>query len=140
MKRVLIHSALVLLSVVLTSAVIAAQQAAPPTQAKPEEKKEAPSIAGKWNVNVTTPNGDNGSTMDIKVDGKKVTGTLASQMGEVPVLGEYVDGKLTFAITIDAGGQQIELVFVGAPKADGSLAGTIDFQGTAMNWTAVRAK
>ena len=140
MKRVLIHSALVLLSVVVTSAAIAAQQAAPPAQAKPEEKKEAPSIAGKWNVSVETPGGNRDSALDLKIDGKKVTGTLASEMGETPVAGEYVDGKLTFAITIDAGGQQIELVFVGAPKADGSLAGTIDFQGTPMSWIAVRAK
>jgi len=140
MKRILIHGSFVLLSVVLAGAIVAAQQTAPPTQAKPEEKKEAPAIAGKWNVSVETPGGNRDSVLDIKVDGKKVTGTLASEMGETPVTGEYVDGKLTFNISIDAGGQQLALTFVGAPKADGSLAGSIDFQGTPMNWTAVRAK
>ena len=140
MKRVLVHSALVLLSVVVTGTAIAAQQATPPTQAKPEEKKEAPSIAGKWNVSVETPGGNRDSALDLKVDGKKVTGTLASEMGESPIAGEYVDGKLTFTLNIDAGGQQISLVFVGAPKTDGTMAGTIDFQGTPMNWIAVRPK
>ena len=140
MKRSLIHSSFVLLSVVLAGAIVAAQQTAPPTQAKPEEKKEAPAIAGKWNVSVETPGGNRDSVLDMKVDGKKVTGTLASEMGETPIAGEYVDGKLTFTMSFDGGGQQITLTFVGAPKADGSLAGSIDFQGTAMNWTAVRAK
>ncbi len=140
MKRILIHSSFVLLSVVLAGAIVAAQQTAPPTQAKPEEKKEAPAIAGKWNVSVETPGGNRDSVLDMKVDGKKVTGTLASEMGETPIAGEYVDGKLTFTMSFDGGGQQITLTFVGAPKADGSLAGSIDFQGTAMNWTAVRAK
>ena len=140
MKRILIHGSFVLLSVVLAGAIVAAQQTAPPTQAKPEEKKEAPAIAGKWNVSVETPGGNRDSVLDMKVDGKKVTGTLASEMGETPIAGEYVDGKLTFTMSFDGGGQQITLTFVGAPKADGSLAGSIDFQGTAMNWTAVRAK
>jgi hypothetical protein len=140
MKRILIHSSFVLLSVVFAGAIVAAQQTAPPTQAKPEEKKEAPAIAGKWNVSVETPGGNRDSVLDMKVDGKKVTGTLASEMGETPIAGEYVDGKLTFTMSFDGGGQQITLTFVGAPKADGSLAGSIDFQGTAMNWTAVRAK
>lgn len=140
MKRILIHGSFVLLSVVLAGAIVAAQQTAPPTQAKPEEKKEAPAIAGKWNVSVETPGGNRDSALDLKVDGKKVTGTLTSEMGETPVTGEYVDGKLTFTINFDGGGQQITLTFVGAPKADGSLAGSIDFQGTAMNWTAVRVK
>lgn len=140
MKRLLIHSSFVLLSVFFAGALVAAQQAAPPAQAKPEEKKDAPSIVGKWNVNVSTPNGDRASVLDLKLDGKKVTGTLASDMGETPVAGEFAEGKLTFSITIDAGGQQLALTFVGAPKPDGTMAGTIDFQGTPLTWTAVRAK
>lgn len=141
MRRILIHSSFVLLSVVFAGAIVAAQQTTPPSQAKPEEKKEAPAIAGKWNVSVETPSGNRDSLLDMKVDGKKVTGTLsASEMGETPIDGEYVDGKLTFTMSFDAGGQQITLTFVGAPKADGSLAGSIDFQGTSMSWTAVRAK
>ena len=140
MKRMLVHASFVLLSVFCAGALVAAQQTAPPTQAKPEEKKDAPSIAGKWNVNVQTPQGDRNSTLDLKVDGKKVTGTMASDMGETAVTGEYADGKLTFNITIDAGGQPFPLTFVGAPKPDGTLAGTIDIQGTAFNWTAARPK
>ena len=140
MKRILIHASFVVLSVVLAGAIVAAQQTPPPTQAKPEEKKEAPAIAGKWNVSVETPGGNRDSTLDLKVDGKKVSGTLSSEMGDTPVTGEYVDGKLTFTINLDAGGQQMSLTFVGAPKADGSMAGTIDFQGTPMNWTASRVK
>jgi len=140
MERRFLHGCFVALAVVFAGALVGAQQTAPPTQAKPEEKKEAPSIAGKWNVSVETPGGNRDSALDLKIDGKKVSGTLASEMGETPVTGEYADGKLIFTINIDAGGQQIALTFVGGPRADGSMAGTIDFQGTAMNWIAVRPK
>ena len=141
MKRLLINGGLILSSMVFACGIVAAQQQTPPAQeSKPEAKKEAPSVAGKWNVSVDTPSGSRASTLDLKVDGKKVTGTMASEMGETPVAGEYADGKLTFSITIDAGGQQLTLAFVGAFKADGTIAGTIDFGQGEMAWTAARAK
>lgn len=68
----------------------ATQQATPPppqTQTKPEAKPEtkAPaSPAGKWNMAVDTDQGTMASTLDMKVEGKKVTGTIVSQMGKRP--------------------------------------------------------
>lgn len=142
MKRILVHGVLALSSIVLVGSVVIAQQQTPPPaqEAKPEAKKEAPSIAGKWNVSVETPQGARNSTLDLKLDGKKVTGTMASEMGETPVTGEYAEGKLTFSITIDAGGQQLALTFIGASKADGTIVGTLDFGQGEMAWTAARPK
>jgi hypothetical protein len=80
------------------------------------------------------------STLDLKVDGKKVTGTLQSQMGEAKVEGEIADGKLTFWFSMDANGQTLNITFVGTSQKDGSLAGTLSFGQGDLNWTATKAK
>lgn len=117
-------------------------QSQPPSQAKPEAKPEAAAspFAGKWNVNVQNPNGNVDSTMDLKVDGKKVTGTLSSQMGDAKLEGELADTKLTVWFSMDANGQTLNITFVGAMQKDGSLAGTLSFGQGELNWTATRAK
>jgi len=117
-------------------------QGQPPTQAKPEAKPEsaASPFAGKWNVNVQNPNGAVESTLDLKVDGKKVTGTLQSQMGNATVEGEIADGKLTFWFSMDANGTTLNITFVGTSQKDGSLAGTLSFGQGDLNWTATKAK
>ena len=117
-------------------------QAQPPSQAKPEAKTEAAvsPFAGKWNVNVQNPNGAIDSTMELKVDGKKVTGTLTSQMGDAKLEGEIADTKLTFWFSMDANGQTLNITFVGTTQKDGSLAGTLSFGQGDLNWTATKAK
>jgi len=113
------------------------------TQAKPEQKPEAKtetSLTGKWNVIVDSPNGTVDVTLDMKIDGKKVSGMIASQMGEAKIDGEYVDGKLSFTFTMDANGQSLNVAFKGAQQKDGTLAGTLDFGQGEMGWKGTRAK
>ena len=147
MKKLL--STLTLL--VLTAAVAAAQPSTPPSKPeqkaeekqKPEEKKDtkaAPSPAGKWNVNVETQQGAMPSTLELKLDGKKITGTIASQMGESALEGEFADGKLKFWFTLQANGNNVPITFNGAFKDDGSLAGTLEYGQGPISWTATRVK
>jgi hypothetical protein len=119
-----------------------AQQAAPPpaAQDKPADPKTAASIAGKWDMTAETPQGTTPVTLVMKLDGKKVTGTMTGPQGEIPVEGEYADGKLTWSITIQGGSGDLNVAFSGAMKEDGTLAGTFDFGQGAMNWKATRAK
>jgi hypothetical protein len=119
----------------------------PPSQApaKPEAKSEAaPSLAGKWNMNVESPNGAMQTALDIVVDAKepkKITGNPSSQMGDAPLEGEIgEEGKVTFWITMNAGGNNMSITFVGKVQKDGSLAGTLDFGQGEIPWTAVRVK
>lgn len=127
-------------------------QTPPPAPSKPEPKADpkpdakpatAATLAGKWTVSVETPQGAMESSLDLKADpkdAKKVAGTIVSQMGEAAVEGEVVDGKLTFWITIDGGGGNMSVTFVGSLQKDGSLAGTFNFGQGEMPWTAVRVK
>ena len=78
--------------------------------------------------------------MDLKVDGKKVTGTLSSPQGEVAVAGEFADSKLTFSINVQGNGGEMKIDFAGTLKADGTIAGTMAFPQGEIPWTATRPK
>ena len=61
-------------------------------------------------------------------------------MGEVPLEGEFADGKLWFSITVASNGNNIQVAFNGAFKTDGTLAGTLDYGQGSVPWTASRVK
>lgn len=100
---------------VLTAA--AALSAAPHQSAR-----KAPDVAGKWKMEVETPHGRMALVAELKLDGKTVTGTLSGeQLGTHPLKGEYVDGKLTFAVSAQMG----DMTFAGRLKDSDNLIGNI---------------
>lgn len=141
MKRLFIASA-VCLTLAFSTAHLTAQQSgqAGSSQAQKPDSKEPASIAGKWVMSIETQNGTMDPTLEIKLDGKKVTGTVASPQGSVPINGEYADGKLKFELTYSGGNGDIQIAFSGALKADGTLAGTMAMAQGETPWTATRAK
>jgi hypothetical protein len=120
------------------------QQTPPPAPtapaAAPADAKTPASIAGKWDMSAETPQGTMAITLVIKLDGKKVTGSLANQQGETPMEGEFTDGKLTMSIVYQGGGGSMNISFNGALKDDGTLAGTFDFGQGELKWSATRSK
>jgi hypothetical protein len=106
-----------LLAVAAVLALTAGLSAAPLQTAK-----EAPPVAGKWKMDVDTPHGKMALVADLKVDGKQVTGTLSGeQLGTHPLKGEYADGKLTFAVSMQAG----DMTFAGKVKDADNFMGNI---------------
>jgi hypothetical protein len=121
--------------------VLSAQQTTEqPKQDPKSETKAPPTVAGKWALSVQTQNGTTDAGLDLKVDGKKVTGTIASSQGETTLAGEFADGKLTFSIAYQGNNGEVQLTFTGTLKADGTLAGTIASPGGELAWTATRPK
>ena len=118
----------------------AQQQTPPPAQEKPAETKAPATIAGKWDMSATTPNGTTAVTLVIKLDGKKITGTMSGPQGEIPMEGEFADGKLKMWISFQGGSGQMNITFTGSLKPDDTLDGTFDFGQGEMKWTATRAK
>jgi hypothetical protein len=117
--------------------------AAPAAAPKADEKAPA-TPAGKWTMTLQSPQGAFVSTLELKVDGKKVTGTSTNDMlGTQALEGEFADGKVSFwmSITMPNGGGSMDLSYTGALKADGTMAGTMTIpQMGEMPWTAERIK
>ena len=107
------------------------------TSAAPADTK---SIVGKWSVTALLQGDAHVSTVDLKLDGKKITGTMNGELGEIPVTGEFADGAVKFSISYQG---QFDIVFQGKFKDDGTLEGTATLgQNTdmTMTWKAERAK
>jgi hypothetical protein len=152
-KLLTLTAALALAAGVVTHAQQTTQQT-PPTQTKPDEKpkpeekadaKAAPSVAGKWNVSIDMQGNVMNSALEIKLDGKKVAGTISGPQGEsMAIEGEFADGKLAFSMSFDSPNGPIAITFNGALRENGTLAGTMDFgpagQGMQISWTAERIK
>jgi len=63
----------------------------------------AQGIDGKWKASMEGPNGKMEMTYTFKVDGKALTGSISSEMGDMAISNGKVDGK-EFTFDIDFNG------------------------------------
>lgn len=132
--------AVVLTPFLSAPAVVAGQAQNPPAQEAP---KPAPptGIAGKWTMSIQTPNGGQDVALELKLDGAKLTGTIASPQGSVPIEGEYKEKTLSFLLSFETGNGTFSIYFSGAEQDNGTLAGTADMgEMGQMSWSAKRAQ
>ena len=122
MKKLMVLVTAVLLAPGLLARAVAAQD---PQTPPPAAKSTAATVAGKWNGSVDAGQGPMDLQIELKLDGKKVTGTLTGQQGSSPVSGEFADSKLTFSISIDTSQGPLTVVFTATLK-DNVLTGTAD--------------
>jgi hypothetical protein len=80
---------------------------------------------GAWAVVVNGPEGAVNATLTIAQKGDSVTGTLDSEMGSAPISGQTKGDSIKFAFGLDAGGQALNLLAVGALKDKDHLEGKI---------------
>jgi hypothetical protein len=146
MKPLMLLAAGLTLSVGLHAQTAQSSQAAPPPAAAqaPDSKaspKAAATIAGKWNMSSEVQGQTMTSVLELKLDGKTVTGSTTSErMGTVPIEGEFADNKLTFWVTFNANGNSISITYTATFKDD-KLTGTLTVpQMGEIPWKAERIK
>ena|ERR1035441_3464077 len=79
----------------------------------------AADISGNWSG--TTQTGDNpvALTFVFKQDGEKLTGTVATPSGDLPLSdGKVVGDKVSFFVTADMGGTPTKFISEGVVKGD----------------------
>lgn len=103
-----------------------------------QERSQADATpAGKWTMSMKTPHGPLTLSLEVKLDGKKATGWLASeQFGRLPITGEYADAKLTFSVDTDNGA----MTYVGKLKDKDTLVGDLSSHAGDLPCTATRVK
>jgi hypothetical protein len=75
-------------------------------------------VAGAWDLTLSTPQGENTVNVTFKQDGDKLTGTLSSPMGEVPLTGTATAGSLKATANLDVQGMALEMAFTGKVAGD----------------------
>jgi hypothetical protein len=121
MTRSKLLAGLVLLCsvILLFGAGCASAPAAAPAPAPPPP----PAVVGSWNLVIETPIGTQESVLVVDGTTELLEGKLVSEQGEAAVRDVVFDGgKLVFALTIDAQGQQMDLTFEGVVDGD-SISG-----------------
>jgi hypothetical protein len=86
-------------------------------------------VDGKWTLTVAAPGESVEVLLDLKQDGEKVTGTMASSVGGGTVSkGTFKEKKLSATITADIQGSPTELGVEGTVDGD-KISGTITAHG-----------
>jgi len=133
MKHVL---AFALVCLVAVSALPAYAQEAP----KPADATAKVDVTGVWDMTVETPNGIIENVGTMKQEGEKLTGILASQMGELAFEGTVVGNEIKWVLNIDMGGQQMAIAFAGKVEGE-SMAGIFEMGGMgSAAWSAKKRK
>jgi hypothetical protein len=87
-------------------------------------------VAGNWAVSFDTPNGAREVTMAMKVDGDALTGTIASEIGEVPFKGTAKGNTFNVSFNVDTPNGSLAIGITGEVDGD-AMKGTLDYgQGT----------
>ena len=122
------------LASLFTALVIASAISSAQTPAQP-----ASGVGGAWNLMVKGPaaHGDMPATMQLKQDGKAVSGTFAVHGTEHVLKGEFSDATLSLETTDTPADKS--LTFTAKLKDDGSLAGYLSGPMGDMQWTGTRA-
>jgi hypothetical protein len=111
--------------------------------ARAEDKKADATGTWKW-VRKGQDGQEQETTATLKQDGDKLTGKIASQLGEIDIKnGTVKDGNVSFEISFDAGGNEIQVKFSGKLQGDsikGKAEITRDGNKTTRDWDPKRVK
>lgn len=79
----------------------------------------AADVAGTWKASIETPNGNFETTFVFKVEGAKLTGTVASAMGESELSEGKIDGEnLSFVVVRNFQGAEVKMTYKGKVKGN----------------------
>ena len=84
----------------------------------------ATDITGTWTLIVETPGGTRQSTVEFRQDGKNLTGTMRSRIGETPLTGSADGDQVSFSVMRERNGQQFKIDY-SAKVEDTKMTGTI---------------
>jgi hypothetical protein len=96
-------------------------------------------VSGKWEGTVVIPDGNPVPlTYDFKIEGDKLTGSIETPQGDLPITDGKVEGK-TFTFAVDVSGHTIKTQGKYYAEAD-SVGLDIDFGGDKTHSKLLRAK
>jgi hypothetical protein len=74
---------------------------------------------GKWTATVESPRGTQTLTFDFHVDGAKLTGTVTTPRGDMPISEGKIDGdNISFAQVMNRDGNEFKIAYTGKAVGD----------------------
>ena len=96
-------------------------------------------VAGRWTLDVDSPQGATKADLVLAVDGETVTGTIGSDMGDSKFTGTVKDGTVTFSFDI-AGPQGPMTITTKAAITGDEMKGERDYGMGVAPFTGKRAE
>jgi hypothetical protein len=103
--------------------------AAATTPALPATTATPGTAAGQWDITIKTPGGDRPATATLTEDNGKLTGTLASDVGEVPISGTIEGKAVKLAFTAVTPNGNLPITMTGDIDGDSILNGKAEIGG-----------
>jgi hypothetical protein len=98
-------------------------------------------FGGKWDVMLKTPAGDMPANATLNDDNGKLSGSFASQLGEIPVAGTVEGKALKLTMTAQTPQGDMNVVMTGDLDGDNIVNGKAEVSGLgSMEWSAKRIK
>jgi hypothetical protein len=96
-------------------------------------------VAGTWTLSAQGRGGNmQNSTLTLKQDGQKLTGTLAGgRGGDAPVTGTVTGNNITFSVTRQTQNGDFKIDYTGTVSGD-SMKGTVTMGQNTRDWTATK--
>jgi hypothetical protein len=113
--------------------------------ASPVRADDQANLTGTWKSKVNFGGQARESTLKLKLDGGKLTGSVTGRMGqEMPIQdGKYEKGEVSFNVVREANGQKFTLKYHGKVTGD-EIKGQMEFEregnSQSIDWEAKRAK
>lgn len=96
-------------------------------------------VDGNWEMSMQGRQGPQTSTLTIKTDGNKLSGSIKGQRGETPISDGTVDGnKISFTVTRQTPNGEFKQTYTGTVDGD-NIKGTVQMGENSRDWTAKRA-
>lgn len=98
-----------------------------------------PSVAGKWTLDVDSPQGTMKVSLALSVSGETLKGTIASEMGETPFTGTVKDGAIKFSFDFAGPQGPMSVTTTGTVSGD-DMKGEMDYGMGVAPFTGKRAE
>ncbi|MBP7777800.1 MAG: hypothetical protein KA371_11765 [Acidobacteria bacterium] len=94
--------------------------------------------AGKWTLDIDSPQGATTAGLTLTVEGDVVKGTLAGDMGELPITGKFTDGQVSFSFDYQGPNGPIAIMTKATVTGD-EMKGEMDYGQGVAPFTGKRA-
>jgi D-glucosaminate-6-phosphate ammonia-lyase len=120
---------LVLIAVVASIAAACSTMSSKPSSSAPPPPPAAAKVTdvtGTWELNVESPMGSRASDAIFTQTGETLGGKMVSPRGEVPLSGAIKGEAITFGLTVNVQGQNLQIDYTGTVTGD-TMSGTVVF-------------